>query len=466
MIGRNNLRLDLPGDLGIRDQCLYVLLSLGPSLLIYDDVRSAEALKPWLPPAGMLAHVLVTSVVASWDPGWITVEVPPLDDGAARELIEKLTGADIAGRYGDELVALAAGLPDQLVPAAATLVYEVRRGRGETAALTLTREAEEGFRGVYEQLEVDARLVLRAAAGFDIARVLRTELEHMTRGMGWEPARLNEALDAAGDLHLLEDGPATFRLHPLLARFLRSAPTEPELAASLPAVRRAQAQRWIELAGKVAENPANVEWATSFLAYPARIEDWITAELSGEESAAIGKALRELGRFGEGLVWSRCSLTSRETGSVDGSSLGEALDGVGSCLSSLGRFEEARHRGGEGRRARPREFGAPWQESAPGRRAVAAAEKGDVHGRVDSDSLGWSLHELGFCSSSLGQLEEARSAYEKAVAAKRKGDVFGRLDRSSLALSLKSGAGVLRKLGEEAEAAAWEAEAAALDPTP
>src|SRR5260370_1170539 len=49
---------------------------------------------------------------------------------------------------------------------------------------------------------------------------------------------------------------------------------------------------------------------------------------------------------------------------------------VGSCLSRTGEFAAAR----------------PWFE-----RAVAEAEKGDVHGRVDHESLGTSLHEVGDC---------------------------------------------------------------------
>jgi hypothetical protein len=45
------------------------------------------------------------------------------------------------------------------------------------------------------------------------------------------------------------------------------------------------------------------------------------------------------------------------------------------------------------------------------------------------------------------------------VAEKRQGDIFGELDAASLAVSLRLGAATLRKLGRDAEAAAWEAEA-------
>jgi tetratricopeptide (TPR) repeat protein len=68
---------------------------------------------------------------------------------------------------------------------------------------------------------------------------------------------------------------------------------------------------------------------------------------------------------------------------------------VGDCYSSLGKFAEA----------------LPWYE-----RAVAAAEKGDVHGRVNSASLGGSLHQVGYCYSSLGEFAEALPWFERAAA--------------------------------------------------
>ena len=74
--------------------------------------------------------------------------------------------------------------------------------------------------------------------------------------------------------------------------------------------------------------------------------------------------------------------------------------GVGDCYSSQGQFAEA----------------LPWFE-----RAVAAKEKGDVHGRVDAASLGVSLHGVGDCHSSLGQLAEALPWLERVASLQEKG---------------------------------------------
>jgi tetratricopeptide (TPR) repeat protein len=72
-----------------------------------------------------------------------------------------------------------------------------------------------------------------------------------------------------------------------------------------------------------------------------------------------------------------------------------------------------------------------WSE-----RAVAAKEKGDVDGRVDPESMGCSLHQVGYCYASTGRYDEARGWVERAVAAKEKGDVHGRVDSESLKVSL------------------------------
>jgi len=51
-----------------------------------------------------------------------------------------------------------------------------------------------------------------------------------------------------------------------------------------------------------------------------------------------------------------------------------------------------------------------------------------VHGRVDPASLGTSLDQVGYCYSRVGRFEKALPWLERAVAAKDKGDVHGRVD--------------------------------------
>jgi hypothetical protein len=71
-----------------------------------------------------------------------------------------------------------------------------------------------------------------------------------------------------------------------------------------------------------------------------------------------------------------------------------------------------------------------------GEKLVEEVQKGDVHGRLDHESLGRSLHQVGMCLSRLGQDAEARLWYERAVEEAQKGDVHGRVDPASLQMSL------------------------------
>jgi hypothetical protein len=73
----------------------------------------------------------------------------------------------------------------------------------------------------------------------------------------------------------------------------------------------------------------------------------------------------------------------------------------------------------------------PWFE-----RAIAAAEQGDIHGRVSLQSLGTSLHQVGVCLSRRGQFEAAQPWFKRAVAAAEQGDIYGRVDHQTLGTSL------------------------------
>ncbi|MBI3679136.1 MAG: tetratricopeptide repeat protein [Acidobacteria bacterium] len=210
-------------------------------------------------------------------------------------------------------------------------------------------------------------------------------------------------LDACLDLYMLE-GAEELRMHQLRAGFLRDAEGRFEDASALKRLREVQSRRLVEVAGMVAENPADADMAKILKLFPVSPQRW---EGVGSEISAAG---------------------------------GES---VGRALYEIGRFEEAR----------------PWYE-----RAVAEKEKGDVHGRIDHASLGRSLHQVGICLSSMGRFEEARPWFERAVEAMRKGDLHGSVDHKNLALSLRAGAACLRQLGETRQADEWSLEASRIDP--
>jgi tetratricopeptide (TPR) repeat protein len=450
MVGRNILHLDFPPDLPLQEQCLQTLHAFwgAPVLLIYDNVRSVESVVPWLPPDGMPCHVLITTVVDLWESGWPSFDVRPLSPAASVELIEQLAGHQIAERYGQELARLAGGLPVQISPAARTLAYEARRGHLDSVRLTLTRETQESFRGVYDHLEPPMRLLLHAAALLNSQRIEQEELyQHLKEASGWSEVEFQRLLDACLDLHLLE-GSAELRMHQLFATFLLGIPLEPESATTLEQIRLMQRQRLVQLASDLANHPASTELAAAFMMFPLGPQAWKDTgiNISIEDGETIGRALYEIGRFAEAQPWFERAVEAKQQGDMHGrvnqASLGSSLHLVGYCLSSRGQFAEAQ----------------PWYE-----RAVEAAEQGDIHGRVDQASLGRSLQQVGYCLSSRGQFAEAQPWYERAVEAKQQGDMYGRVDHASLGMSLREGVHCLRRVGRLEQAKEWEEAASRLE---
>src|SRR5262249_52214572 len=94
---------------------------------------------------------------------------------------------------------------------------------------------------------------------------------------------------------------------------------------------------------------------------------------------------------------------------------GVGTDRVGYGLLMGGRFGEA----------------LPWFE-----RAIEIKQKGDVHGRVDQQRLGMSMHHVGFCYWCTGRYAEALPWFVRDVEATQKGDVHGRVNHESLGRSL------------------------------
>lgn len=124
-------------------------------------------------------------------------------------------------------------------------------------------------------------------------------------------------------------------MHRLFGAFVRAqVPTSKE-AGLVERLHLVQRTRAVEAAKAFVEQPRRTDFATALLVFPLGPPEW-----------DAGGAPLDI----EG-----------------GEALGEAL-----CV--MGHFEEAR----------------PWFE-----RAVAAKEKGDVHGRVDNERLGSSLHQVG-----------------------------------------------------------------------
>ena len=441
-IGKNILDLDFRSDLPLNDQGQQTFYALGaaPVLLIYDNVVSFERVLPWLPFAGMPCHVLLTTLLDISSAAWSCIEVLPLSPKQSVELASKLIGGAAEPAYASTIADYAGGLPVQIVPAARTLAHELRRGRLKSGHLALAREATESFRGVYERLDQPARLLLRAAAFLNPQRIPIRELSgHLSAGAGWSDGDFARAFDTCLDLHLLA-GTSETSMHQLFASFLRETATQGEEEVLLGQIREVQKLRLLALANSLAENPADTESAAVLISYPVAPEIWIAASkpVAVSEGTIVGRALRGMGRFDEARAWFERAVAEKEKGDVHGRIDHESL---GNSLHQVGGCLSSTGRFDEAR---------AWFE-----RAVAEKEKGDVHGRIDHASLGISLNQVGGCLSSTGRFDEARPWFERSVAEKEKGDVHGRIDHESLGNSLHQVGDCLSRMGRFDEARPW-----------
>jgi tetratricopeptide (TPR) repeat protein len=260
------------------------------------------------------------------------------------------------------------------------------------------------------------------------------------QGLGWTEAEVERAFDGCYDLHLLQD-PHEPRMHQLFAAFIRETRLGREEQAALARVSTVQMKRFLELAGRISANPADLNHVTLLLDYPLSPGIWseMRGSFSVEEGELVGRALCEVGRFEEARPWFERAVPEAEKGDVHGrmdhASLGISLHEVGYCYSRTGRFEEAR----------------PWFE-----RALTEKAQGDVNGRVDHDSLGRSVHEVGYCYSRTGRFEEALPWFERAVAEAEMGDLHGRVEKETVSALIQSLVNCLRELGRSEDARQWE----------
>ena len=428
-LGQVVLGLSFPEGMRFDDQAIATMIALAaaPTLLIFDNVQSVKAIEPWLPRTGAPQHVLMTTTLDQWDAGWRALLVEPLARDASLQLIAGIAasagtaGAEASARLGPKLAERAGGLPVQLVPASIILAHQARRGRGVDAALPTMPEAQGSFGGVYRLLGPKPQLLLQAAARFDPLRIPRDELQKgVVGGAGWAENEFFAHLGACLDLHVIEDG-AEMRMHQLFAGFLLTTPAPSDLAETAKKIARALGARMVAIAREVYAHPGDAALSAKLLAFVPELDRWSRQdeEISLDEGEAVGQGLHQLGQFAAARPWFERAVAAKEKGEADG---GVDHDSLGRSLHVVG---YCLSRVGDYAGARP------WFE-----RAVAEKEKVEERDRVDHESLGRTLYQLAQCLWHAGDYAGARRWLERAVAEAEKGNMHGRVDHDFLGLSL------------------------------
>ena len=343
-IGSTLLGLDMPAGMPLEDQGQRTLSALGaePTLLIYDNVQAKDAVLPWLPPAGMPCHVLMTTTLDRWDAGWLVAWRCRRFRRPNRSTWSSASrAARWRTRYGARLAELAGGLPVQ----------------------TRARVRDPGLRGAPRP---PRRCVAHSGAG----------------GRGELPRRL-PAARGAGPAAAARGGAAEPAAHPArraaAPRWRRRRLERGRVPAAARRLSRpASAARTVPSFGCTSCSPPFCSAGPQpdeVAAAPATGRSRASAADDGD-CAANWPPIRTAPRWPQACwrfrpIPAAGTIEMAEISVADGETLGRAL-------YEIGQFEAAR----------------PWFE-----RAVAAKEQGDVHGRVDHESLGGSLHQVGYCLS-------------------------------------------------------------------
>jgi len=203
-------------------------------------------------------------------------------------------------------------------------------------------------------------------------------------------------------------------------------------------VRRALFDGLLSTARAFSEHPGDLDRRALMLTHSLGVDEWAALVTNASEWDVVGDAITELGQFAKALPWFERAVAAKAKGDVHGRVNSESL---GTSLRQVGVCYSRQGQFAEA---------LPWFE-----RAVAAKEEGGVHDRVDSANLGTTLHEVGDCYSHQGKFVEALPWFERAVAAKEKGDMHGRVDSASLGTSLHQAGFCYERQGKFAEALPW-----------
>ncbi|WP_460658591.1 AfsR/SARP family transcriptional regulator, partial [Kribbella italica] len=277
----------IPQDLESRSALLRTELASRRLLLILDDARSADQLRPLLP--GSSAFVLVTSrsrlSSLTVRDGAEQIAVPALDGPEGKQLLRRLIQTHpIDERALDELVRLCSGLPLALAITGEhlnrhhddtdPLVDRLRDLAGRIDALSSGDSPTTDVRAVlswsYQTLDADAASMLRTLGATTVETL---GLPAIAAATGVPVANARRTLGVLTDLHLVQQVNAQqIKLHDVMRAYARERSDEEDG----PEVRRAAANRLVQWYLTTAEVARGVELAPLLLPalpMPATIPD-------------------------------------------------------------------------------------------------------------------------------------------------------------------------------------------------
>lgn len=291
---------DLPDDLDSRSGQFRALLETRPAVLIVDNVRDKEQVRPLLPGSGPATALVTSRRLLSGLEGVGRLQVPVLEPAAASAMLRSILGAaDAAGPRGeglDELAAMCGGLPLALRIVGRRLAtrpdWSARQFAEHLAASEQRLQLIDGgdsqvsaaFGMSYDQLSAEARRLCRRLSlipGPDFTPPLATVLGGMSL---FDTEDLLDELVELGMLSQTADGRYAF--HDLIRLFAGDRLADEEDALGRAKLTRAMTDWVLEVtvaAGRWFDRDhgtAPPDWAEPVdLSTPSAASAWLRSEV-------------------------------------------------------------------------------------------------------------------------------------------------------------------------------------------
>ncbi len=362
---RVQLDVQIPDGLDLQEQVAYCWRHWrgGEVLLVFDDVRSYETIKPYLPPAEPRFKVLITTRRQGLGESFELLRLEVLSQEAAIELLVSFVGEERIYKELDQAKQLCAELG--YLPLGLELVGRYLKRKPDLSLAQMRQRLGLEHRSLQEPSEeMTARLGV--AAAFELSW---QELDELAQPLGcllslfalapipWSlveqclPDQDSEALEDARDeallnLSLLERrGQGSYQLHQLIREFLRSKLAQ---LAEADQLKRGFCQAMVTAAQQIPDTPTQQDIITTAPTIPHLAEaatnqtGWLSDEDLISPFCGLGRFYEGQGAYSRAELWrEQCLITARER-------LGEEHPGVASSLNNLaylynsqGRYAEA-----------------------------------------------------------------------------------------------------------------------------
>jgi tetratricopeptide (TPR) repeat protein len=362
---RVQLDVQIPDRLDLQKQVAYCWRHWrgGEVLLVFDDVRSYEKIKPYLPPAEPRFKVLITTRRQGLGESFELLRLEVLPEDAAIELLVSFVGEERIHRELDQAKQLYAELG--YLPLGLELVGRYLKRKPDLSLAKMRQRLGLEHRSLQQRSD-DMTARLGVTAAFELNW---QELDELTQQLGcllslfalapipWSlveeclPNQDSESLEDARDeallnLSLLERrGQGSYQLHQLIREFLRNKLKQ---LAEADELKRGFCQVMVAAARQIPETLTQQDIIAAAPRIPHLAEatehqkDWFSDEDLFSPFSGLGRFYEGQGAYSRAEPWrEQCLITARGRLGEEHPDVALSLNNLALLYSAQGRYTEA-----------------------------------------------------------------------------------------------------------------------------